>query len=102
MYRAPRDDVDARWGEMDDPDEFAICLSYAPNPFKKGFCKNCQRQHLNIAGMGIEEVKVTNKINPTGKPASRKQQSPPRRQSPPPPRRPPPPPSRASIENGWL
>ncbi|TMW64793.1 hypothetical protein Poli38472_008960 [Pythium oligandrum] len=38
--------IHARWGEpADDPDESEICTDYRPNPFKKGFCINCQKQH---------------------------------------------------------
>jgi hypothetical protein len=38
--------IHARWGEpVDDPDEESVCTEYQPNPFKLGFCVNCQKQH---------------------------------------------------------
>lgn len=38
--------IHARWGEpVDDPDEESVCTEYTPNPFKLGFCVNCQKQH---------------------------------------------------------
>lgn len=38
--------IHARWGEpADDPEEKEVCTEYRPNPFKLGFCVNCQKQH---------------------------------------------------------
>ncbi|DAZ94851.1 TPA: hypothetical protein N0F65_012540 [Lagenidium giganteum] len=38
--------IHARWGEpVDDPDEVSMCQDFQPNPFKLGFCVNCQKQH---------------------------------------------------------
>ncbi|CAK4084270.1 unnamed protein product [Aphanomyces euteiches] len=36
--------IHARWGEPDPEDE-EVCLEYKANPFKLGFCINCQKQH---------------------------------------------------------
>lgn len=38
--------IHARWGEpAEDPEEKEVCTEYRPNPFKLGFCVNCQKQH---------------------------------------------------------
>jgi hypothetical protein len=38
--------IHARWGEpADDPEKEEVCTEYRPNPFKLGFCVNCQKQH---------------------------------------------------------
>ncbi|GLD93460.1 hypothetical protein PINS_up002052 [Pythium insidiosum] len=38
--------IHARWGEpVDDPEESAVCTEFVANPFKLGFCVNCQKQH---------------------------------------------------------
>lgn len=38
--------IHARWGEpVEDPEEKEVCSEYRPNPFKLGFCVNCQKQH---------------------------------------------------------
>jgi hypothetical protein len=38
--------IHARWGELVvNPDEKTVCSNYEQNPFRIGFCVNCQRQH---------------------------------------------------------
>ncbi|OQR89756.1 hypothetical protein THRCLA_09594 [Thraustotheca clavata] len=38
--------IHARWGEpAEDPDEEETCMDFKGNPFRVGFCINCQRQH---------------------------------------------------------
>jgi hypothetical protein len=55
--------IHARWGEpVDDPDEQGVCHEFKPNPFKLGFCVNCQKQH-DIAESGeVVEKKKFKKI----------------------------------------
>nr|CCA18180.1 conserved hypothetical protein [Albugo laibachii Nc14] len=38
--------IHARWGEpVEDPEQMNTCMDFVPNPFKLGFCVNCQKQH---------------------------------------------------------
>ena len=56
-------EIHARWGEpADNPDEYSVCTDFEPNPFKLGFCRNCQRQHKVTTGGHVESIKVSNKI----------------------------------------
>lgn len=49
--------IHARWGEpVDDPDEESVCTDFRPNPFKLGFCVNCQKQHeVTTTGAVVSE-----------------------------------------------
>lgn len=49
--------IHARWGEpVDDPDEESVCTEFRPNPFKLGFCVNCQKQHeVTTTGAVVSE-----------------------------------------------
>lgn len=55
--------IHARWGEpVEDPEEVNVCTEYKPNPFKLGFCVNCQKQHdVNSQGQ-VEAQKNYKKI----------------------------------------
>lgn len=60
--RSPRE-IHARWGEPEDVEQFSVCTDFEPNPFKLGFCRNCQRQH-NVTSTGhVDSYKVSNKIS---------------------------------------
>lgn len=55
--------IHARWGEpVDDPDEESVCTEYQPNPFKLGFCVNCQKQHDVSDGGDVASTKEYKKI----------------------------------------
>ncbi|KAF1328878.1 hypothetical protein FI667_g6318, partial [Globisporangium splendens] len=55
--------IHARWGEpVDDPDEESVCTDFRPNPFKLGFCVNCQKQHDVTAGGDVVSEKNYKKI----------------------------------------
>ena len=55
--------IHARWGEpVDDPDEEAVCVDFRPNPFKIGFCVNCQKQHDVTTDGSVVEQKAYKKI----------------------------------------
>lgn len=55
--------IHARWGEpVDDPDEESVCTEFRPNPFKLGFCVNCQKQHEVTDGGSVVEKKEYKKI----------------------------------------
>uniref|UniRef100_K3WUG7 Uncharacterized protein n=1 Tax=Globisporangium ultimum (strain ATCC 200006 / CBS 805.95 / DAOM BR144) TaxID=431595 RepID=K3WUG7_GLOUD len=55
--------IHARWGEpVDDPDEESVCTEFRPNPFKLGFCVNCQKQHDVTAGGDVVSEKNYKKI----------------------------------------
>lgn len=55
--------IHARWGEpVDDPDEEGVCTEFKPNPFKLGFCINCQKQHDVNANGDVESTKEYKKI----------------------------------------
>lgn len=55
--------IHARWGEpVDDPDEESVCTDYVPNPFKLGFCVNCQKQHEVTSAGDVVEKKEYKKI----------------------------------------
>ncbi|RLN26475.1 hypothetical protein BBJ28_00020597 [Nothophytophthora sp. Chile5] len=55
--------IHARWGEpVDDPDEENVCTDFRPNPFKLGFCVNCQKQHDVDADGEVVAMKEYKKI----------------------------------------
>jgi len=55
--------IHARWGEpVDDPEEEGICTDFEPNPFKLGFCINCQKQHEVQDNGKVAEKKEFKKI----------------------------------------
>lgn len=55
--------IHARWGEpVDDPDEESVCTEFRPNPFKLGFCVNCQKQHDVTDGGDVVSEKNYKKI----------------------------------------
>lgn len=56
--------IHARWGEpVDDPDEESVCTDYRANPFKLGFCVNCQKQHDVTTGGDVVSEKNYKKIS---------------------------------------
>lgn len=58
--------IHARWGEpVDDPNEKATCSEFQANPFKLGFCINCQKQHdVNAEGNVVIEKEYTKIARP--------------------------------------
>ncbi|EQC41128.1 hypothetical protein SDRG_01107 [Saprolegnia diclina VS20] len=49
--------IHARWGEpVEDPDEEETCMDFKGNPFRVGFCINCQKQHEIDASGEVKTV----------------------------------------------
>ncbi|ETV99622.1 hypothetical protein H310_08272 [Aphanomyces invadans] len=56
--------IHARWGEPAvDPDEEEVCMDYQANPFKVGFCINCQKQHEFTATGEVKPTKEYKRIS---------------------------------------
>ncbi|OQR93331.1 hypothetical protein ACHHYP_02657 [Achlya hypogyna] len=49
--------IHARWGEpSEDPNEEETCMEFKGNPFRLGFCINCQKQHEVDASGVVKET----------------------------------------------
>ncbi|KAF0696770.1 Aste57867_12491 [Aphanomyces stellatus] len=54
--------IHARWGESAD-DEEEVCTEYKANPFKLGFCINCQKQHEMTESGEVKSTKEYKRIS---------------------------------------
>ncbi|RHY03106.1 hypothetical protein DYB25_010337 [Aphanomyces astaci] len=54
--------IHARWGEPSEDDD-EVCMDYQANPFKVGFCINCQKQHEFTEAGEVKAIKEYKRIS---------------------------------------